>query len=72
MKAAVIYEHGGAGSIKVETNFPDPVPGPNDVIVRVRATSSAGRAKSAAYLFAAARASGTHRNTSLNATTPFG
>src|SRR6185295_14872449 len=39
MKAAVIYEHGGPGSIKYETNFPDPVPGPNDAVVRVRATS---------------------------------
>lgn len=39
MKAAVIYEHGGAGSIKVETSFPDPKPGPEDVVVRVRATS---------------------------------
>ena len=39
MKAAVIREHGGPGSIKVETDFPDPVPGPEDVIVRVRATS---------------------------------
>ena len=28
MKAAVIYEHGGAGSIQYETDFPDPVPGP--------------------------------------------
>ena len=39
MKAAVIHEHGGAGSIKFEANFPDPQPGPDDVIVRVRATS---------------------------------
>ena len=39
MKAAVIHEHGGAGSIRVEANFPDPRPGPQDVIVRVRATS---------------------------------
>ena len=39
MKAAVIHEHGGPGSIKVEANFPDPKPGPEDVIVRVRATS---------------------------------
>lgn len=39
MKAAVIREHGGPGSIKFEANFPDPVPGPDDVIVRVRATS---------------------------------
>ena len=39
MKAAVIHEHGGPGSIKVENNFPDPKPGSEDVIVRVRATS---------------------------------
>ncbi|OGA55012.1 MAG: zinc-binding dehydrogenase [Betaproteobacteria bacterium RIFCSPLOWO2_12_FULL_62_13] len=39
MRAAVIYEHGGPGSIKYETHFPDPVPGPHDVVVRVRATS---------------------------------
>ncbi len=39
MKAAVIHGHGGPGSIKVETNFPDPQPGPEDVIVRVCATS---------------------------------
>ena len=39
MKAAVIYEHGGPGSIKFESNFPDPKPGPEDVVVRVRATS---------------------------------
>src|SRR4051812_50230536 len=39
MKAAVIYQHGGPGSIKVETDFPDPQPGSDDVVVRVRATS---------------------------------
>src|SRR5687767_4259493 len=39
MKAAVIYEHGGPGSIKVERDFVDPVAGPDDVVVRVRATS---------------------------------
>ena len=39
MKAAVIYEHGGAGSIRIEPDFPDPRPGPEDVVVRVRATS---------------------------------
>ena len=26
MKAAVIYEHGGPGSIKYESNYPDPKP----------------------------------------------
>lgn len=39
MKAAVIYEHGGAGSIKIEENFPDPKPGPDEVVLRVKATS---------------------------------
>ena len=39
MKAAVIREHGGPGSIKIERDFPDPTPGANDVIVRVRATT---------------------------------
>ncbi|HYC44631.1 MAG TPA: zinc-binding dehydrogenase [Burkholderiales bacterium] len=39
MKAAVIYEHGGPGSIRIERDFPDPVAGPDDVLVRVRATS---------------------------------
>ena len=39
MRAAVIYEHGGPGCIRVEPNFPDPKPGPNDVVMRVRAVS---------------------------------
>ena len=39
MKAAVIYEHGGPGSIAYETDFPDPTPGPEDVIIRVGAAS---------------------------------
>ena len=39
MKAAVIYQHGGPGSIQYEPGFADPKPGPDDVIVRVRATS---------------------------------
>ena len=39
MRAAVIYAHGGPGSIRVESSFPDPEPGPEDVLVRVRASS---------------------------------
>lgn len=39
MKALVLHEHGGLDKLTLETNFPDPVPGPGDVIVRVRATS---------------------------------
>jgi alcohol dehydrogenase len=39
MKAAVIREHGGPGSITIERNFPDPKAGANDVVVRVRATT---------------------------------
>ena len=39
MKAAVIDEHGGPGSIRIDDNFPDPEPGPEDVIVRVGATT---------------------------------
>jgi alcohol dehydrogenase len=39
MKAAVLYKHGGPGTIVVDENFPDPVPGTNDVIVQVKATS---------------------------------
>ena len=39
MKAAVIDQHGGPGSIRIDNNFPDPQPGEEDVIVRVGATS---------------------------------
>ena len=39
MKAAVIHEHGGPGSIQIDTNFPDPAPGTDDVIVKVGAAS---------------------------------
>jgi alcohol dehydrogenase len=38
MKAQVLHQH-GAGGLRYETNFPDPVPGEGDAIVRVRATS---------------------------------
>ncbi|SDV48040.1 zinc-binding dehydrogenase [Chitinasiproducens palmae] len=39
MKAAVIYEHGGAGSIQFESNFPDPKPAADEVVVKVGAAS---------------------------------
>ncbi|MBM09106.1 MAG: zinc-binding dehydrogenase [Magnetovibrio sp.] len=39
MRAAIIHEHGGPGSITVENNFPDPIPDPEDVIVKVGSTS---------------------------------
>lgn len=39
MKAAVIDQHGGPGSIRIDNNFPDPEPGAGDVIVKVGATS---------------------------------
>jgi alcohol dehydrogenase len=38
MKAFVLREHGPGGS-RLETDFPDPVPGDGDVVVRVRSTS---------------------------------
>src|SRR6266699_2942003 len=38
MKAFVLREH-GAGGARLETDFPDPVSGEGDVVVRVRATS---------------------------------
>jgi len=39
MRAAVIYEHGGPGSIKIVRDFPDPQPGPEDVILKVRSAT---------------------------------
>jgi alcohol dehydrogenase len=39
MRAAVVREHGGPDRLIYEPNFPDPHPGPGEVIVRVRATS---------------------------------
>jgi len=39
MKAAVIYEHGGPGSIQYEPNFPDPTPAAGEALVRVKAAS---------------------------------
>ena len=39
MKAAVIRAHGGAGSIVVERDYPDPVPADGEVVVAVRATT---------------------------------
>jgi len=39
MKAAVIYEHGGPGSIKYETAFPDPTPQAGEVVVKVHAAT---------------------------------
>lgn len=38
MKALVLREH-GAGGARIETDFPDPVAGEGDVVLRVRATS---------------------------------
>jgi 2-desacetyl-2-hydroxyethyl bacteriochlorophyllide A dehydrogenase len=39
VKAAVIYEHGGPGSIRYETNWPDPKPEPDEVIIKVGAAT---------------------------------
>jgi alcohol dehydrogenase len=39
MKAAVIHEHGGPGSIAIDNDFPDPVPEAEDVVIKVGATS---------------------------------
>jgi len=39
MRAVAIYEHGGPDRLVYDEHFPDPAPGPDEVIVRVRATS---------------------------------
>ncbi|MBM3597480.1 MAG: zinc-binding dehydrogenase [Alphaproteobacteria bacterium] len=39
MRAVVLYEHGGLDKLIYESNYPDPKPGPGDVILRVRACS---------------------------------
>jgi alcohol dehydrogenase len=39
MKAAVIYQHGGPGSIGYEAGFPDPAPAAGEVLVRVKAAT---------------------------------
>ncbi len=39
MKAAVIYEHGGPGSIRYETQFPDPVAAADEVVIKVGAAT---------------------------------
>ena len=39
MKAAVIYEHGGPGSIKYETAYPDPRPAADEVVLKVGAAT---------------------------------
>lgn len=39
MKAAIIHEHGGAGSIQIIHDFADPQIAPNEVLLNVRASS---------------------------------
>ncbi len=39
MRAVVLYEHGGLEKMIYEPAYPDPEPGPGDVILRVRACS---------------------------------
>jgi 2-desacetyl-2-hydroxyethyl bacteriochlorophyllide A dehydrogenase len=39
MRAAVIYEHGGPGSIRCEPNFPEPKPAAGEVLICVKAAS---------------------------------
>ena len=39
MRAAVIYEHGGPGTIKYETAYPDPKPAADEVVLKVGAAT---------------------------------
>lgn len=39
MKAIVLHEHGANDKLTLDTQFPDPTPGPDDVVVRVKASS---------------------------------
>lgn len=39
MKAAVIYAHGGPGTLEYVTNYPDPKPAPDEVVVKVGAAT---------------------------------
>ncbi|EJN07844.1 zinc-binding dehydrogenase [Herbaspirillum sp. YR522] len=39
MKAIVLHEHGGNDKLTLDNDFPDPKAGPDDVVVRVRASS---------------------------------
>jgi NADPH:quinone reductase-like Zn-dependent oxidoreductase len=39
MKAAVIRQHGGPGSIGIENDYPDPTPAPGEVVIAVKAAT---------------------------------
>ncbi len=39
MRAVCLYEHGGIDALKLDENFPDPVVGRGQVVIRVNATS---------------------------------
>ncbi|MGO8865877.1 MAG: quinone oxidoreductase family protein [Alphaproteobacteria bacterium] len=39
MKALVLREHGGMEKLALEADFPDPIPGPGDVLLKVKAAS---------------------------------
>jgi alcohol dehydrogenase len=39
MRAAVVHQHGGPERLVYEPSFPDPHPGPGEIVVKVRATS---------------------------------
>jgi 2-desacetyl-2-hydroxyethyl bacteriochlorophyllide A dehydrogenase len=39
MKAIVLHEHGDNDKLTLDHHFPDPTPGPDDVVVRVKASS---------------------------------